>query len=216
MAMSGSGMGGYAGAAQAAGDAWQQRLGGFGSLLNGLFNDPRQAYGDAQRSYDPWMQKATDAYNPFYQAGTEGIGKYQDWLGGMQDPSGFINNLMGGYQESPYAKYLQDYANKAGINAASASGLTGSTPWMQQSQQNAAGIASGDMQNWLSQVLGINSQYGQGWGNIMGQGFNAASGMANIFGQRAQDEAQLAYGKEAAGQSRTGNIVGGLLSMFGG
>lgn len=201
--------------AQMFGQAKDKFGGGLGSFLNGIFNDPRKPYAEAQRAYDPWMDQASGVLNPFVQEGQKGMGKYEDWLEGMKDPSAFINKMMGGYQESPYAKYLQDYAQRAGTNAASASGLIGSTPFMQASQENAAGIASKDMQDWLKNVLGINTQYGKGWGDIMGQGFNAAQGQANIFGQRGADEAKLAYGKEAAGQSRTGNIVGGLLSMFG-
>lgn len=189
--------------------------GGLASFLGNMFNDPRKPYAEAQRSYGPWADKAAGVYNPFYQEGQKGMGKFEDWLNGMKDPSGFINNLMGGYKESPYAKYMQDYATRAGTNAASASGLSGSTPFMQASQENAAGIASKDMQDWLGRVLGINTQLGQGWGDIMHQGFNAAQGMGNIFGNRARDEAELGYGKEAAGQSRGNGIIGGLLHMFG-
>jgi hypothetical protein len=189
--------------------------GGLSSFLGGIFNDPRKAYAEGQRAYDPWSDKAAGVFNPFYQEGQKGIGKYEDWLGRMENPQDFINNLMGGYKESPYAKYLQDYATRAGTNAASASGLIGSTPFMQAAQENAAGIASKDMQDWLGRVLGINSEYGRGWGNIMNQGFNAAQGMSNVFGNRARDEAEMAYGKEAASQSRGNNIISGLLQMFG-
>jgi len=57
---------------------------------------------------------------------------------------------------------------RAANNIGSATGMTGSTPMMQQAQQNAQNISSGDMQNWLSQVLGINNQYGQGEAGLMG------------------------------------------------
>jgi hypothetical protein len=204
----------YADFAQQAGQAWKSKLGGLGSLLGGIFNDPRHAYAEGQRAYDRNMDRAEGAYNPFYQSGIEGMGKYKDWLSGMSNPQDFINKLMGGYQESPYAKYLQQQAGAAGTNAASASGLIGSTPWAQQMQQNAAGISSGDMQDWLSRVLGINSEYGRGQQNLMGQGFNAAQGLGNIFGQNARDQAQMAYGKERAGDERSGNILGGLFQMF--
>lgn len=201
--------------AQMAGNAQGNFGQGLSSLFSGIFTDPRRAFGEAQRAYDPWMDRASGALNPFVQEGQKGMGKYEDWLGGMSDAPGFINKMMGGYQESPWAKYMQDYAQRAGTNAASASGMVGSTPFMQASQQNAAGIASQDMDKWLQHALGINTQYGKGWGDIMGQGAQAAGQQANIFGQRAGDEAQMAYGKEAAGQSRTGNIIGGLLKMFG-
>jgi len=208
------GMGGFEDFARAAGQEWQNKLGGLGSVLGGIFNDPRHAYAEGQRAYDPWMDRAAGAYNPFYQGGIEGMGKYKDWLNGMSNPQDFINNIMGGYQESPWARYQQQQAERAGTNAASASGLIGSTPWAQQMQQNAAGISSQDMQQWLANVLGINTQYGQGQQNLMNQGFNAAQGMGNIFGQRARDAAQMAYGKERAGDERSGNIIGGLLQMF--
>ena len=42
----------------------------------------------------------------------------------------------------------------------------------------------------------------QGWGDIMHQGFNAAQGMGNIFGNRARDEAELGYGKELSNLNR--------------
>ncbi len=188
---------------------------GIGSILGNLFNDPRSPYAEAQKAYGPWMDKAGEAYNPFYKGGVDALGKYQGALDRMSNPSDFINNLMGNYKESDWAKYMQDYANKAGINAASASGLVGSTPYLQQAQQNAAGIASKDMQEWLQNVLGVNREYLGGQADIFGKGFGAAQGMANIFGQRGANEAQLAYDKERAGQDRNAGIIGGLLNMFG-
>ena len=77
---------------------------------------------------------------------------YQDWLQTQKDPSKFINDQMANYQESPYAHYLQQQSMRAGQNAASASGLSGSTPLMQQMQQNSGQIASGDMNQWLQNV----------------------------------------------------------------
>lgn len=188
---------------------------GLSSFLGGVFTDPRRSFSEAQRSYGPWMDRASGVFNPFIQEGQKGMGRYGDFLEGMRDPSEFINKLMGGYQESPYSKYLKDYINRAGINAASESGLIGSTPYMQAAQENASGIVSRDMQDWLSRVLGISTQYGQGLGDLMRQGATAAGQQANIFGQRGADEALLSYGKESADHSRTGNIIGGLLKMFG-
>lgn len=188
---------------------------GAGSILGNIFNDPRKPWAEAQRAYDPWMDKAGQVYNPFYKGGIDAMGKYNAGLDKMQDPSKFINNLMGDYKESDWAKYMQDYANKAGINAGSASGMVGSTPWAQQMQANASGIASQDMQQWLQNALGANKDYLAGQADIFGKGFGAAQGMGNIFGQRAGDEAQMAYNKERAGQQRTGGIIGGILNMFG-
>lgn len=194
---------------------FNQGKGGLESIIGNIFNDPRKPWAEAQRAYDPWMGKAAEAYNPFYKGGIEAMGKYQGALDKMSDPSSFINSLMGNYKESDWSKYLKDYANKAGVNAASASGLVGSTPYLQQAQQNAANISSQDMNQWLQNVLGINRDYLSGEADIFGKGFGAASGLGNIFGQRASDEAQMAYNKERAGQQRSGGIIGGVLNLFG-
>jgi len=76
-------------------------MGGLGSFLGGLFGDSGAPYDEAMQQYQKYGKMAEGVQNPFLQAGTGAIGDFQKWLGGMQDPSGFINKLMGQYQESP-------------------------------------------------------------------------------------------------------------------
>lgn len=187
--------------------------GGAGQLLGGLFGDSGAPYGAAMGQYRDWANKAQEAQNPFYNAGTGAIPKYQNWLDRMQDPSGFINGIMGGYQQSPWANYMQQQSMRAGQNAASASGLMGSTPFAEQMQQNAANISSQDMQNWLQNVLGINSQYGRGEQGLMQGGQNAANALANMYGNFGQRMGEAAYGREAGGQQDMWNTLGGAASL---
>ncbi len=191
----------------------QMMAGGFGGLLGGLFGDSGAPYGKAMDQYEHWANKAQQVQNPFYNAGTGAIGNYQDWLKGMKDPSQFMNNLMGKYQASPYSQYLQQQAQRGGQNAASASGMMGSTPMMEQMQQNSSNIASGDINKWLQNVLGINSQYGQGQQNLIQGGQNAANALTNMYGQMGQQMGEAAYGKEAGGQQDMWNTIGGLGSL---
>lgn len=191
--------------------------GAAGGLFGGLFGDSGASYEDAMKQYERYAGKAENVQNPFFQAGTGAIGNYQNWLKGMSDPSGFMNNLMGQYRQSPYAKYLTQQGQNAGINAASASGLIGSTPFGQQMQANAQGIASGDMNQWLQNVLGVNTQFGQGQQNLMGQGANAANALTNMYGNMGQQMGEQAYNKKAAGQNDMWNMIGGgaqLAAMF--
>ncbi len=183
---------------------------GLGGLLGGIFNDSSKPYDKAMEQYQQWANQAQGTQMPFLKAGKTAIGDYQEWLKGQKDPSAFINNLMGQYQQSPYANYLQQQAQNAGINAASASGLTGSTPLLQQMQQNSANISSQDMNQWLQNVLGINTQYGQGQNNLMQGGQNAANALTQMYTQMAQNMAEAAYGKEAGKQNNFSNILGGL------
>jgi hypothetical protein len=188
--------------------------GDIGSFLESIFSHPDRPYQKASGILSQYLPQAQSYLNPFAQAGQSAIPQFQQWLQSMQDPSGFINNLMGKYQESPYAKFEQQQGIRAAQNLGSASGLTGSTPLTQFAQQNAQNISSQDMQNWLSRVLGINTQYGQGEFGLMGQGLQAGNSLTNLMQNYMNSQAELGYGAEAASQGRTGNIIQSLANLF--
>ena len=189
---------------------------GLGGLLGGPFGDSGKPYDKAMEQYQQWMNQAQGVQQPFLDAGKQGMGNFQEWLGGMKDPSKFINGLMENYQASPYTQFMQQQAQNAGINAGSASGLTGSSALAQQMQQNAGNIAQQGMDSWLQNVLGINSQYGQGQQNLMGVGQNAANSLTNMYNQMGQNMGQAAYGKQAGKQNDLWNTIGGGLSALTG
>lgn len=191
------------------------QAGNIGNLLYGLFGDAGAPYEAAGSELDKYFPQAQQYQQPFYDAGTGAIPQYQKWLQGMQDPSKFMNNLMGQYQESPYAQNLQRQSRQAGMNAASASGLTGSTPFAQQMQQNAGNIASGDMNQWLQNVLGVNSQYGAGQAGMMEMGQHSADSLTNMIKEYMNNKANLAYNQENASQGQTGSLFSGLAGLAG-
>jgi len=172
--------------------------GGIAGILGGLFGDSGAPYDKAMDQYKEWSGKAEQAQNPFYNAGVQGMGNYQDWLKGMKDPSQFMNNLQGQYQQSPYNQFLQQQAQRGGQNAASASGLMGSTPMMEQMQQNSANIGASGMNDWLQNVIGVNNQYGQGQQNLMQGGQNAANQLTNMYSNMGQQMGQAAGNKQSA------------------
>ncbi len=186
-----------------------------GGIFGGMFGNSSKPYDKAMQEYQKWIGQAQGAQQPYQNAGVGAIGDYQSWLKGQQDPSKFINNLMGGYQESPYAKYMQQQSMNAGQNAASAAGLSGSTPLMQQLQQNAGNIASADQNQWLQNVLGINSQYGQGQQNLMQGGQNAANQLTNLYNQAGQNMGQAQYGRQDAKNNDFWSMISGFGSLFG-
>lgn len=182
-------------------------------FLGGLFGDSGAPYKDAMGQYEKWANKAQGVQNPFLNMGTSAIPKFNQWLSGMKDPSGFINKLMGGYQESPFAKYEQEQAMRAAQNMGSASGLTGSTPLTQFAQQNASNISSQDLQNWLSRVLGINTEYGSGLQGQISGGQNAANALTGMYGDMGRQMGAAAYGQEAGRQQDSNNMWGGLFNL---
>lgn len=188
--------------------------GGLSTLFSGLFGDSGRPFEDAMKQYQQWANKAQNVQNPYLNAGSGAIPQFQEWLQGQKDPSGFINNLMGKYQESPWAKYQQDQAMRAAQNQGAASGLTGSTPLLQFAQQNAHDISSQDMNNWLQNVLGINTQYGAGQQNLIHGGQNAANSLTGMYGDMGRQMAEAAYGKRAGQQQDRNNIWGGAFDIL--
>lgn len=189
--------------------------GGLAQLFGGLFGDSGKPYEDAMGQFKKYFGQAQNAQNPFYQAGTGAIPQYQDWLGKMKDPSKFINDTMGQYKESPWAKFQTQQGTRAANNAGSASGLIGSTPLGQANADYAQNISSQDMQSWLGNVLGINNQYGQGQNNLMQGGQQSANQISNLLSQLGQLMGQGAYGQRAGENQDRNNIFGGIGKLFG-
>ena len=184
---------------------------GVGSLVNG-----GQPYTQAGNQYTAGAEQADNQQNPFYKAGTQATGDYQDWLTSQKDPSAYINDQMKNYKESDYAKDEQDQAIRAGQNAGSANGLTGSTPMAQQMQQNATNIASQDQNQWLQNVLGINTQYGQGENNLMQGGQHSADQLSQIYQDLGTQLAGTKYGAEAGHNQDIQNIIAMLTKALSG
>lgn len=189
-------------------------FGGIGSLISGGMGMGASPYSAGMKPLKDYSQQAIDYQNPFYKGGTDAIPKYTNWLDTMKDPSQFINNTMNSYQQSPFAKFQQQQSMRAANNSASANGLLGSTPMQMQAQQNAQNISSQDMQQWLQNVLGVNSQYGQGQQGMVGMGQNSANNMSSIMSQLAQLMSGAQYGQQAGSNQDMGNIIGGLMSLM--
>lgn len=183
-----------------------------GNWLGGSAGDPYQSAMDQYRQYE---QKAMGMQNPFYQAGAGAIPQYQAWLAKMQDPTKFINQTMGQYQQSPWARFQTDQAMRANTNTASAAGLIGSTPYQQAGEQYARDISSQDMNQWLGNVMGVNNLYGQGLGGLMGGGQHAADAMTNFYGNMLNPMGDAAYGRTLGNQQNMWNMIGGIGQMAG-
>lgn len=186
---------------------------GIGGLLGGLFGNSGQPYSDAAKQYQQWANQAATTQQPFLQGGKVGLGNFQQWLSGMKNPSDFINNLMTEYHESPWAHYQQQQALRAGQNAASALGLSGSTPFAQQLQQTSTNISNQDLNQWLQNVLGINTQYGTGNQSLMNQGASSANALTNLYNMMGQNLGELAYGQRAGQNQDFWNMLGGGLNL---
>ncbi len=121
---------------------------------------------------------------------------------------------MGKYSQSEWAKNLTHQATNAATNAASASGLSGSTPLSQQIAQNAGQISSADQNQWLQNVLGINTQYGEGQNRMMGYGQHAADELSSLDAQQGGRAGVAAYGQSLGKQNDRNEIMEALTQFL--
>lgn len=180
----------------------------------GLFGDTSQPYQAAEKEINDFYNRSKSSQNPFYNMGTGAIPQFQDFLKKMSNPTDFINNTMNQYQESPWAKFQQQQALRAATNMGSSSGLSGSTPLMQFAEQNARDISSQDINQWLQNVLGINTKYGEGLQSEITGGQNSANTLTNLNTDFGKMIAELQYNKNAAENQQRSNLWGGIFSLI--
>jgi hypothetical protein len=140
----------------------------------------------------------------------------------MNDPTGFLQKMGAGYQQSPGFQNNLKNALTAAMNMAGAGGMAG-TP---QAQQSGADIAEQmsqrDFQDYLKNALGIfgmglegeSGLYGnglEGLGKIGEMGFKGATSLAEDLAQALMSEAQMKY----AGQANQNNLLGSIFSKIG-
>lgn len=192
----------------------ENQFGGGVNFLSGLLGGSGKPYENAGREYEKYANRGKEYQNPFFEAGKRGLGNYEEWLNGQKDPSGFINHLMSGYSESPWASFQKQQGQRAADNSASASGLIGSTPYMQTSQDYARNISSQDQNQWLQHVLGVNTQYGHGEQNLMQGGQNSANILTQLQEMIASAKGQASYGESKGRMSDRNNLIGGGLQFL--
>ncbi len=188
---------------------------GLGGMLGGLFGHSDRPFDKAMEQYNNYGGKSIGTQEPYNDAGKGAISDYQTWLEGKKDPSKFVNDQMKNYKESDWAHNLQQQSVNAGQNAASASGLMGSTPMMQQLQQNSNNISSEDQNKYLQNVLGVDKTYGEGQNNLVNVGQNASKTMSDTYNSLGKNMGEAAYGKEAGKQQDFWNAIGGAGKMIG-
>lgn len=164
----------------------------------------------------PYLQQipgmATQQLNPYIQqgqtAGTAALGTYGQMA---QDPADFVNQLMAGYTPSKGFQFKKNEALQAMQNSANAGGFAGTRQDQLQQGELADALASQDMYNWLSQVLGVQGTGLAGQQGFANQGFEANKSLTDILGSVLGSQAGLAF----QGQSQSNKNMMDLISILG-
>lgn len=238
-------------------------VGGIGGLMQGRgrYADPAQAAmpylnqipAMAQQNLGPYVQRgnqgdanAANAYNRSYNEFANPGNVYPQEYNQMGlDPGAYMEAIMSKYEPSKGYQYKQNRMLQAMRNSAASGGFAG-TELDREEQANAVkGMLGEDMQQFLSNILGI-QQFGTGgrergfergilgreralarmgeMGERQGaQGFQAASSLADILGGNLGQQAGAGYQGRVQGneyrearQRNRNNFMGDLFGFGAG
>ena len=164
------------------------------SILSKLFGGGRNPADAAMPYLNQIPGVAHQGYDPYVNAGRTASGKTQGaYEGLMNDPSGFIDNLMKNYKTSEGYNFQKDILGKEMSNTAAAGGIAG-TPLDQMNQaQGVQGLLSKDMQQYLSNVLGRYDTGLKGEEGIAGRGYDASGKLTDALGGALNQQGGLAF-----------------------
>ncbi len=214
-------------------------LGGLASGLYGLFGaqDPQDGAwpylnklsGMFNSTYSPWVnagQNALSGMNQYQYRGDQAGNELMDQYGQMiNNPSGLINRLGSGFQQSPGYAFQTSQALDAANRAAAAGGMAGSPEEQQQIAGVTNQLANQDYYNYLNHSQSL---YGQGIQGLQGtesmglnagedvynQGAAAAHDLAQSLGSTYMTQANLGYQGIINHNNRVGGAIGSLASFF--
>lgn len=186
------------------------------AFLGGIFGggaDPMSAANkyleqipDIQRQYlEPFINRAGSAGDIM----SEQFGRM------AQDPTAMLNQLMEGYEPSKGYQFQQDQMSQAAANTAAAGGLRGSPQEQAQQQSITQGLLSQDMQNWLKNAMGLQSEGLQGESGLYRGGLGAAGNLADSLSNVLGTQAQMGYRDALQRNQGPMDIFRGLLGGLG-
>lgn len=155
---------------------------------------------------------AHQGYDPYVEAGKDASGrtksKYEEL---MDDPTAFINKLMQGYKPSEGYQFQKDQLTKELGNTAAAGGIAG-TPQDQMNQgEGVQKLLSGDMQQFLKNILGEFHTGLEGEEGIATRGYDASGKLTDTLGTALNQQGGLAFNDAQQKNKNTND----LWSMFG-
>lgn len=177
------------------------------SFLSSFFH-PGRAYreaGDVARDY---YSQAQGFQQPYLAQGQEAYGQLGPAMQRLLNPQQLQGEWISGYEMSPYAQQQAEMARQQGVDAASALGLTGSSPALRAMQAGTSNIVAQDRQRYLDDLM---QKYMGGVGlaqNIYGTGAQTASQAANQALNMGQRMSELMYGQQAAPGQMFGQLLG--------
>jgi hypothetical protein len=194
------------------------------SWLSKLFGGHDNSAMDAANQYlNQISGVAHQGYDPYVNQGREASGRTQQTYEElMKDPTAFINKLMEGYKPSEGYNYQKELLQRELGNTAAAGGFAGTA--LDQENQGTAiqKLLSGDMQQFLNNILGVFNTGLKGEEGIAGRGYNATQQLTDTLGNSLNQQGGLAFqNQQQQNQNRSdlfkifGQMLGGGVNAAG-
>jgi hypothetical protein len=165
-----------------------------------------QIPGMEHQAYDPYINRGNEASNTanpiFSQMG--------------QDPAAFLEKLIGSYQPSKSYQLRLGESQKAAGNTAAAGGMRGSLNDITNESRIADSLLGDDMQQWLQNVMGLETQGLGGLTHTADTGFNAAKGLTGDLSNVLGTQAGLAFQGQANQNQSRSDLLSGIMKALGG
>ena len=178
------------------------------------WSHPGRAYKKAGQVEAENFNKSQQFRNPAIEHGEEAYKTYNDMYNKLAHPEDLQSDWASHYEKSPYAQNLQQEALGQGMDAASASGLGGSSAAIANIQKGGADIMQKDRQQYMDDMMkkylaamGIGS-------DIYGKGTSMASNAANAQQQHGEWNAQNQFNQNNAGGNKFGDIASSIPAMI--
>lgn len=186
------------------------------SWLSELFHGGKNPANAAKPYLDQIPGVGHGAYDPYIQQGKDATGMLSEQFKRMMsDPQGFLAEIQSGYKPSDAYKFKSGELQKGMGAAAAAGGLAGTGYHQQQYGEQADQLLSGDMQQYLNNVLGINKSGTEGEQGFADKGFESSKALADLLGGGLDQQAGLAFKGQDSQNANKQALFSALAKLLG-
>ncbi|CAB4127665.1 hypothetical protein UFOVP93_3 [uncultured Caudovirales phage] len=163
----------------------------------------------------PGMEKGY--YDPYINEGREASNTLKPQFNQLtQDPAGFLEQLMGKYQPSRDYQLRNDEARRSAGNTAAAGGMRGSLNDISHEARISDSLLGADMQQWLNNVLGLQTKGFEGLEHTGDEGFKASGALAGDLSNVLGTQGTLAFQGQANQNQSRNDLLSGIIKALGG
>lgn len=187
------------------------------SWLSNLFSGGKNPASAAQPYYNQIPGIAQQYMQPYVQQGQQAYQNMQPQLQQMsQNPTEYLNQLLSQYKPSEAYQNSRDEAMRAAGNTAAAGGMRGSSQDSMGEGRLVDSLMGQDMQQWLQNVRGLQTEGLQGQSGIYGTGANAGQSLENDLQNSLAQQGNLAFYGQAQKNANQSDLFKGLTGGIGG